>query len=75
MLMPVVNIREVRMLVSQDGMLVPVRMPIRGIARKRDFVHVLVMLVMPVTMFVGRCFVRVVMCVMFGQMQPHSQRH
>ena len=75
MLMPMVNVRKVWMLVRQDGMLVPVRMSEPCILAERDVVQMLVVRVMRMTMLMSRCFVRMMMGVMLGQVQPDAHRH
>lgn len=71
--MPMMNVREVRMLVRYRRVLVFMHM--RFLHVPHEVVYMLVMLVVYVSMGVYRGLVRVFVLVPFGQMQPHPQRH
>ena len=73
--MPVMNIRKVRVFVSYNDMFMPVRMRGRSVAHKRNFVRVLVVLIMRVTVLMGLGIMRMVMGVMLGQVQPNAKGH
>jgi len=70
-----VNIRKVRVFVHHNDMFVPMRVRRGSVARKRDFVRVLVVHVMRVTMLMGLGVVRMMMGVMLGQVQPYAYGH
>jgi hypothetical protein len=65
------EVRIVRMPVPEPVMPMPVRMRLA----RRPFVGVLMMLVVDVAMFVLDRFVRMIMLMAFGQMQPEAERH
>lgn len=71
--MPVVNIREMGVLVGHGSMLVPVRVALAGVPGK--VVLMGVVLVMCMVMGMGQCFMQVRMLVPLGQMQPYPQAH
>ena len=71
--MPMMNVREVRMLVRHRRVLVFMRM--RFLHVPHEVVRMLVMLVVYMGMGVFHWLVRVFMLVPLGQMQPHPQRH
>ena len=73
MLVPVVNLREVRVRVPKRFMPVAVSMFAAGCHRM--VVLMLVMLVVNVLMVVLYLFVGVSMLMALGQMQPDTQRH
>ena len=73
--MPVMNIRKVRVFVRHYAMFVPMGMRGRSVAHKRNFVRVLVMLIMRVTVLMGLGIMRMVMGVMLGQVQPNAKGH
>ena len=73
MLVSVMRIREVGMRMSHRRVTMPVSM--RNIVRHRLVVLMLVMLIVNVLMLVLERFVRVLVFVMFGQMQPNARRH
>ena len=70
---PVVCIREMRMVVAQGIVAVPVRM--RCALRQRLVVSVLVVQIVFVFVLVFQRAVRVLMQVALAQMQPHADGH
>lgn len=71
--MPVMNVRIVRMLVRDHFMPVWMHMGFAAIPYK--IMRMLMVLVMTVRMLVLHCFMRVLMLVSLGQMQPDTQGH
>jgi hypothetical protein len=66
-----VKVRIVRMLVTQRGMFMPVRVRLRHGA----VVTMLVMLIMDMAMLVRHGFVNMLVLVALGEMQPHPHTH
>lgn len=75
MLMPMMRIRVVRMLMFQGIMAMRVRVFAVSTRNLCAFVLVLMMLIMYVLMLVFQTFVSVLVPVMFGEVQPHTDRH
>ena len=75
MLMPMMNIRKMRVFVRHNDVFVP--MGVRGgsIACKGDVVPMLMMGVVRVTVLMGLGCVGMLMNVIFGQVQPYTNRH
>lgn len=73
MSVPVVNIREMRMLVDDDGVLVPMIMGIATIPLER--VLMLMVRIMHVRMAVLERLMHVFVLMMLGQVQPHAPAH
>ena len=73
MAMRVMHVRHVRVLMSQRLVLVRMRMRLAG--RVRSFVGVLVMDVMHMRMRMNESLVKMLMLVMFGQVQPYADGH
>ena len=73
MRVPVVNIREMRMLVDDSDMLVPMIMRIITVPLERVRMRVVCVMLMPMTMHkrLMLMFVLVALC----QMQPHAPAH
>ena len=72
-LVPVVNIREMRVRMG-DGQM-HVRMRVRLVSRVSKVVFVLVMLIMAMRVGVLEQFMRVLMLVPFAYVQPDAHRH
>ena len=72
-IVPMVQVRVMRMAMHQRTMLVP--MGVRFAGRDAGGVLVLVMLVVAVTMLVRQHRMRMLVIVPFGQVQPQSQAH
>jgi len=71
--MRVMHVRHVRVLMSQRLVLVRMRMRLAG--RVRSFMGVLVMDVMHMRMRMNESLVKMLMLVMFGQVQPYADGH
>ena len=71
--MPVVNVRIMRMAVPHDWVLVPVGMPV--LAAPAWFMRMLVVFIVAVLVLMRQRRVKVFMRMVFGQVQPHAQRH
>ena len=71
--MRVMHVRHVRMPMSHWLVLVRMRMRLAG--RVRTFMGVSVMDVMHMRMRVNESLVKMLMLVMFGQVQPYADRH
>ena len=69
--MAMVDVRVMRMLVSQRFMPVPVRMRLGH----RPLVHMAMMVVVDVAVLMLDRLMRVVVLMAFGQMQPEAKRH
>jgi len=73
MRMPVVSVREVRMIMRES--FVPMRMAMFGSGRHLEVVLVLMVLVVNMLVVVRSFFVQMFVFVALGQMQPDAQRH
>ncbi len=69
----VMHVGDMRVRMAQAAMLVRMRMRLAG--RVAGLVRVPMMLVMHVGVRMGGRLVHVLMLVVFGQMQPHADRH
>jgi len=73
MLVPVVNVREVRMLVGDRG--VPVLMHMRFPSIPVDVMRMLMVIVMPMHVAMRHGLMPVLVLMSLGQMQPHTEGH